>query len=131
MKYLTIDWALSDSCDTDHNLLAYHKHINAIDWHHYGDAKRLISGIDLRGAKVSEFQAELSLQIVFIVLGQSQRRLVMRYGQFRCSFPEILLDKTVWYDEVREEKEKLFHSFLFTDRTEFEVEFTSLEILDL
>ncbi len=130
MYYFTTDWAKLDGPDADQALLRYRQDLDEIDWPKHGDAKSLINGIDLRGAKITKIEAGSRLHIAFKPLGVAQGKQEVRYGGFQCGLPESQIGSVVWYDEVRSEGDSLVHAFLFADRSEFEIRFDTMEIVD-
>jgi hypothetical protein len=130
MLYFTTDWAKSDGPDADQTLLRYRQDLDGIDWPKHGGAKSLIDGIDLRGATITQIKASSTLYIAFKPLSIAQGKLEMLYSGFQCRLPESQVGKVVWYDEVRSEGSGLVHAFLFADRSEFEINFDTLEIVE-
>ena len=131
MRFLTMEWAQSDDSLSDQNLLNNHEHLAGIDWHKYGDAKKLISGLDLRGAKISRIETGASLLLAVNPVGTNQTTIVIYYDGFQSSPVPSPVGRTIWYDEVRQEADSLCHSLLFTDRSELEIKFETLEIVGL
>lgn len=130
MKFLTLEWALSDNGLSDDRLQDYHKHLAGIDWSRYREAEKLITGMDLRGAKISRMEAGSNLLLELNPLGPNQTGLQIQYTGFRYFRDPLPLGKTIWYDEVRQEAHNLCHAFLFTDRSEIEIEFDTLKIAE-
>ncbi len=128
MRFLTLEWALSDNGSSDDRLQDYHKHLAGIDWSRYRDAEKLITGLDLRGAKITGMDSGSNLMLELNPLGANQTSLQIHYTGFRYSLDPSPIGKTIWYDEVRQEAHNLCHAFLFTDRSEIGIQFDTLEI---
>jgi len=130
MKYLTVEWALSEDSDSESEVLhKYMVELESINWQVRGRARKFIDQIDLRGAQLSVKCGEENTNItaIFKVLQAGNLFSIIQCVYTNAAIKTKLswpINKCViWYDEMYLRDDRLVHAFLMADKRELEIHF--------